>query len=334
MAADFATVFAGKRALVTGGLGFIGSNLAHRLVALGATVTIADARFADCGSNPFNIHELDDRLRVVIGDISDAALAMSVVAGQDFVFNLAGRISHTDSMKQPLADLDANARCHLVLLEACRNNTDARIVYAGTRQVYGRPRYLPVDEAHPVAPADVNGVSKLAGELYHLVYHTAHGLRTTSLRLTNVYGPRQHIRDARLGFVPWFIRLAVDGKTISIFGDGRQRRDLVYVDDAVDAFLSTAASDAAIGQIFNVGGAEPVSLLELTQRIVATAGGSPQTGYKLVPFPDERRAIDIGDFYTDYTKIRRVVGWEPKVSLDDGLRRTIDYYRRFKEHYW
>jgi UDP-glucose 4-epimerase len=247
------------------------------------------------------------------------------------LFNLAGQVSHIDSMTDPFTDLEINCRSQLSILEALRkNNPEARIVYAGTRQVYGKPVRLPVDESHPLNPTDVNGINKISGELYHLVYHSVYGIRACSLRLTNTYGPRQLIRHARQGFIAWFVRKAVLGEEIQIFGDGSQRRDFDYVDDVVDAFLRAGASDAAVGQVFNLGGQGAVSLLDLARQLIEISG---RGSYALAPFPPERKRIDIGDFQADASKIQRALGWRPKVGLREGLERTVDYYRRHKEHY-
>lgn len=332
MKADFRSIFTGKPVLITGGLGFIGSNLAHRLVELGAAVTIVDALFPDCGGNWFNIGGIEDRVEVHVLDIQDETAMARLVCGKTFVFNLAGRVSHLDSMRNPYADLESNVRGHLSLLEACRrHNPEAKIIYAGTRQVYGRPRYLPVDESHPPDPVDINGVNKLAGELYHIVYHRAYGLRTVGLRLTNTYGPRMWVRDSRLTFIGWWIRRVLEGKELEVFGDGRQIRDFNYVDDVVDALLLAAASPIADGQVYNLSGDEPISLLDLARLLVEVNGGG---SYRLVPFPPERNRIDIGDFYGDSTRIRTQLGWQPRVSLRDGLARTLAYYREYRQHYW
>ena len=254
-----------------------------------------------------------------------------LVRDQDVLFNLAGQVSHIDSMTDPFTDLEINCRSQLWILEAVRqNNPEVKIVYAGTRQVYGKPTRLPVDETHLLNPSDVNGINKISGELYHLVYHSVYGIRASSLRLTNTYGPRQLIRHNRQGFIGWFIRQAVMGETIQLFGDGTQKRDFDYVDDAVDAFLRAGAMDAADGQVFNLGGDEPVSLLELAKTLVEIAGAG---SYVFTPFPPERKRIDIGDFYADTTKIRTALGWAPRVKLREGLQRTIDYYRRHRDRY-
>ncbi len=331
MSAPYAEAYRGKKVLITGGLGFIGSNLAHRLVALGAEVLIVDSLIPDYGGNLFNIAGIEDRVRVNIADVRDPNAMRVLVQGQDYLFNLAGQVSHIDSMKDPYTDLEINVRAQLSILEACRhNNPQIRIVFASTRQIYGRPRYLPVDEEHLLAPTDVNGVNKMAGEWYHLVYHNVYGVRSTVLRLTNTYGPRQLMKHNRQGFVAWFVRLALEGKEIQIFGDGRQKRDFCYVDDAVDALLRAGASDAAYGEIFNVGG-HVASLLEFTETLIRVAG---QGSYRLVPFPEERKAIDIGDYYADYGKIRRILGWEPRIPLEEGLARMVAYYRKYRPHYW
>jgi UDP-glucose 4-epimerase len=254
-----------------------------------------------------------------------------LVKGQDILFNLAGQVSHLDSMTDPFTDLDINARSQLSILEACRlENPEIRIVYAGTRQQYGKPRYLPLDEEHIQAPTDVNGVNKMAGEWFHMVYHTAYGLHTASLRLTNTYGPRQLIRHNRQGFIGWFVRLAIEGKTIQLYGDGQQLRDLTYVDDVVDAFLRVGVSDVAGGQVFNLGGQKPISLLALAELIVQLAG---RGRVELIPWPEERKKIDIGNVYSSYARIQTTLGWSPTTPLEEGLRRMIAYYTEYFEHY-
>ncbi len=324
--------FSGKRTLITGGLGFIGSNLARRLVDLGAQVLLVDSLIPDYGGNLFNIAGIEERVRVNIADVRDAHGMDYLVRGQDFIFNLAGQVSHLDSMRDPYTDLEINCRSQLSILEACRrNNPGVKVVYASTRQFYGRPRYLPVDEAHPLEPVDINGVHKLAGEWYHLIYHRVHGLRTVSLRMTNTYGPRMRVRDARQTFIGWWLRQMVEGQELQIFGTGRQRRDFNYVDDVVEALLLAAADPAADGQVYNLGGDEPISLIELAELLIELNGGGR---YRLVEFPPDRARIDIGDFYGDYNRIRDALGWRPRVSLREGLARSLDYYRQYREHYW
>jgi UDP-glucose 4-epimerase len=317
--------------LVTGGLGFIGSNLSRELVALGAQVTIVDALIPDYGGNLFNIDGIADRLRVERADVRDATLIAEAVRGQDVIFNLAGQVSHIDSMRDPHTDLDINCHAQLSLLEACRaHNPGVKVVYAGTRQVYGRPSSLPVTEDHLVRPTDVNGINKAAGESYHLVYNNVFGLRACSLRLTNVFGPRQLLKHNRQGFIGWFVRLAIEDQEIQIYGDGSQVRDLVFVDDVSDAFLRAGASDAANGQVLNVGGAEPITHRALVERLIDVCG----TGrYRCVEWPPEKRAIDIGSFYADSSLIARTLGWRPAVDLRDGLQRTVAFYRAHFAHY-
>lgn len=321
-----------KRVMITGGLGFIGSNLAHRLVELGAEVLIVDSLIPDHGGNLFNIEGIADQVRVNIADVRDRNGMDYLVRGQEYIFNLAGQVSHMDSMRDPYTDLEINCRSQLSLLEACRyNNPTVKIVYASTRQIYGTPDYLPVDERHLVHPTDVNGINKMAGEWYHILYSNVYGVRATSLRLTNTYGPRQLVKHNRQGFIGWFIRLAVDGEEISLYGDGKQLRDLNHVDDVVEAFLLAGASNAVNGEVFNLGGTRPVSLLEIVDTLIDLCPGA---SYRLVPFPEDKKRIDIGDYYGDYSKIETTLGWKPQVSLRDGLADAIEFYRQNKEHYW
>lgn len=320
-----------RAVLITGGLGFIGSNLARRLADLGARVTVVDSLIPDYGGNRFNLFGYEGRICIDIADVRDPYAMRTLVEGQDLIFNLAGQVSHIDSMTDPLTDLEINARSQLSILEACRyENPSVKIVYAGTRQQYGKPRYLPLDEDHLQAPTDVNGVNKLAGEWYHIVYHTAYGLRTTSLRLTNTYGPRQLIKHNRQGFIGWFIRQAVEGRTIQLYGDGSQLRDLTYVDDVVDAFLLAGASETANGRVYNLGGSAPVSLYDLACMIVELAG---KGDVRCVPWPEERKKIDIGDVYSSYARIEAELGWRPATPLRAGLARTLAYYAEHLARY-
>jgi UDP-glucose 4-epimerase len=327
---DHRDFYRGRKVLVTGGLGFIGSNLCRSLADLGAQVTAVDSLLPDYGGNLFNLAGYEDKLRINIADVRGHGMEF-LVRDQEVLFNLAGQVSHIDSMTDPLTDLEINCCSQLSILEAVRKgNPGLKIVYAGTRQVYGRPQRLPVDESHPLAPTDVNGINKISGEMYHLVYHSVYGIRASSLRLTNTYGPRQLISHNRQGFIGWFVRKATLGEEIQLFGDGSQRRDFDYVDDVVDAFLRAGAMAEADGQVFNLGGDAPVSLAALAKRMIEIAGHG---SLRLVPFPEERKRIDIGDFYADASKIKAVLGWTPTTSLDDGLRLTLDYYRAHKEHY-
>ena len=327
---DHRDFYAGRKVLVTGGLGFIGSNLCRTLADLGAVVTAVDSLLPDYGGNLFNLCGYEDRVRINIADVRGHGMEY-LVRGQDVLFNLAGQVSHLDSMADPITDLEINCTSQLKLLEAVRRgNPELKIVYAGTRQIYGRPLYLPVDEKHLLQPVDVNGINKISGEFYHLVYHQVYGIRASSLRLTNTYGPRQLIRHNRQGFIGWFVRQAAFGEEILVFGDGQQKRDFNHVDDVVDAFLRAGAMDAADGQVFNLGDARPLSLLALVEVLLDAAGGGR---YRLVPFPPERAKIDIGDFHADTTRARSVLGWEPQVPLHSGLLSTIAYYRAHREQY-
>jgi len=329
--AAYRDFYRGRRVLITGGLGFIGSNLAHQLVDLGADVVIVDALVPGHGGNEFNVSGIEDRVRIHVSDVRDDTSMDLLVRGREVMFNLAGQVSHIDSMRDPHTDLDINCRAQLSMLEACRKyNPSIRVVYAGTRQVYGRPDYLPVDERHLVRPADINGVNKAAGEYYHLLYNNVFDVRACSLRLTNVYGPRQLIKHNRQGFIGWFMRLAIEDSEIQIFGDGSQMRDFVYVDDAADAFLRAGASGACDGNVFNVGGTEPVCLRDLVALLIETAG----TGHlRFVDWPAEKKRIDIGSFYSDSTRFRSAVGWTPRVALREGLARTIAFYREHLPRY-
>ena len=323
--------YRGRRVMVTGGLGFIGSNLARQLVAAGADVLIVDALIPDYGGSLFNIDGIEDSVRINVADVRDETSINFLVQDREIIFNLAGQVSHIDSMRDPYTDLDINCRAQLTMLEACRKyNPNVRVVFAGTRQVYGRPERLPVDERHLVRPADINGVNKVAGEYYHLLYNNVFGVKASSLRLSNVYGPRQLIKHNRQGFIGWFIRLAIEGEEIQVFGDGTQVRDFVYVDDAADAFMRAGASEVCDGEVFNVGGDEPISHRDLVSLLVRIAGSGTM---RFVEWPPEKKRIDIGSFYTDSSKFKAAVGWRPRTTLGDGLRRTVDFYRQYMPHY-
>ena len=325
--------YRGARVLVTGGLGFIGSHLAKELVDLGADVTIVDSLIPEYGGNDHNVRDIEDRVEINYSDIRDPWSIRHLVQAKDYIFNLAGQVSHIDSMKDPQTDLDINCKSQLSLLEACRvNNADARIIFAASRQQYGKPKFVPVTEDHPLTPVDVNGINLIAGEGYHLLYNEVYGIPAVSLRLTNTYGPHLLMKHGRQGFISVFIRLAIEGKDIAVYGDGSQLRDFTYVSDAVAAFLTVALVEETYGNAFNVGGLEPVSLLEVAKlcQELADSGGA----VKAVPWPEDRKKIDIGSIYVDHSRLTATTGWGPKVGLREGLGKTVDFYKAHGEHYW
>ncbi len=325
--------YKGRSVLITGGLGFIGSNLARKLVEMGdVEVIILDALLPDQGGNSHNILDVKDRVRLHVEDMGDDWVINHLVGGVDYIFNLAGNVSHLDSMQHPHRDLELNCTAQLTLLEACRNfNPHVKIVFTSTRQVYGKPLYLPLDEEHRVAPLDVNGINKLAAEHYHLLYNRVYGTRTVCLRLTNTYGPRQLLRHNRQGFIGWFVRQAIEGGVIELYGEGRQRRDMNYVDDVVEALLLAGASETAEGEVLNLGGEEATSLADLAQELVSLTGRGT---VRCVPFPVERQLIDIGNSFSSYRKIEAALGWRPRTKLREGLARTIEFYEQHRAHYW
>jgi dTDP-glucose 4,6-dehydratase/UDP-glucose 4-epimerase len=318
--------------LITGGLGFIGSNLARALVTQGANVTLVDSLIPQYGGNPFNIEDIREKVQVNVCDVRDPFAIAYLLQGQDYLFNLAGQTSHMDSMSDPQTDLDINATAQLSILEACRKaNPSIKIVFASTRQLYGKPHYLPVDEKHPIRPVDVNGINKLAGEWYHLLYNNVYGIRACALRLTNTYGPGMRVKDARQTFLGIWVRLLLEGKPIKVFGDGLQLRDFNYVDDCVEALLLAGASDQANGKVYNLGSSEVVGLKTLAEMMLGLGYGGT---FELIPFPPERKAIDIGDYYSDFSLITQELGWTPKVDLKEGLKRTMAYYQTHQADYW
>jgi len=327
---SFAPAFRGRRVLITGGLGFIGSNLARTLAGLGAKVTILDSLIPEYGGNRRNVHGLERKLDINLADVRDRHSLPAFLRGQDFLFNLAGQTSHMDSMTDPETDLEINCRAQLTLLEACRkHNPRLRVVFASTRQIYGRPDYLPVDEKHPLRPVDVNGINKLAGEEYHLLYSAVHGVPSTVLRLTNTIGPGMRVKDARQTFVGVWIRQILEGKPIEVWGGG-QLRDFTYVDDAVEAFLLAATHPAAVGGVFNLGGVGRISLRELARTLVRVAG---QGSVAVRAFPADRKKIDIGDYYSDCRLIGKKLGWKPRTTIRQALAMTLAYYRKELRHY-
>ena len=324
------TDFQNKRVLITGGLGFIGSNLARRLVELGANIVLLDSLIPEYGGNLFNIAGIEDRVDVNISDVRDAHSMRYLVQDQDYLFNLAGQTSHMDSMEDPYTDLEINCRAQISILEACRkHNPGIKIVFASTRQIYGKPDALPVNEDHLLRPVDVNGVNKMAGESYHILYNNVFGITACALRLTNTYGPRMRVKDARQTFLGTWLRSLVERRPFEVW-EGQQLRDFTYVDDAVDALLRAAAGSQANGRTFNLGGDSVISLKELARMLVEVNGGGE---YTVCSYPADRKRIDIGDYYADYSRIRTELGWEPRVGLRDGLARTLEYYREHLPHY-
>ena len=324
--------FKDARVLITGGCGFIGSMLARRLLQGGAKVTLVDSLIPLYGGNLANIADIRDQVWLNIADVRDPHAMAQLIRNQDYLFNLAGQTSHVDSMTDPFTDLEINATAQLSILEAVRKfNPSIRIVFASTRQLYGKPQYLPVDEKHPIVPVDINGIHKLAGEGYHMLYHKVYGIASTCLRLTNTYGPGMRVKDARQTFLGIWVKLLLNGQSIQVFGDGEQLRDFNYVDDAVDALVAAALRKEAIGEVMNLGSSEVTGLRRLAERLVAVHGAGT---WELVPFPAERKAIDIGDYYGDWAKAKELLGWAPRVGLDEGLRRTLAYYQVHGAAYW
>jgi UDP-glucose 4-epimerase len=325
--------YKGRSVLITGGLGFVGSNLAHRLAEIeDVDITIIDSLSEDQGGNLQNIEGIRDRVKLHVADMGDSWVINHLVGGVDYIFNLAGSVSHVDSMRLPQRDLQLNCSIHLTLLEACRMfNPHVKIVYTSTRTVYGKPTYLPIDEQHRIQPTDINGINKYAAEMYHLLYQRAYGLRTVNLRLTNTYGPRQQIYHNRQGFIAWFIRQAIDGETIELFGEGKQSRDMNYVDDVVDAILLAGLSEEAEGENFNLGHHQIVTLAEIANKLISLTRRGATVG---VPFPPERQLTDVGNCNCSYKKIEQVLGWRPQIDLDEGLRRTIEFYLQNRQNYW
>lgn len=327
----FREFFANKKVLITGGLGFIGSTIAKKLVSLESDVLLVDSLIEGYGGNRFNIDEIKTQVTVNISDVRDRYSMNNLVKDQDLIFNLAGTLSHIDSMTDPFTDLDINCSAQLSILESIRhNNPEAKIVFAGTRGQYGRATSLPVNEDHLMRPTDVNGINNVAGESYHILYHNVYGMRASSLRLTNTYGPRHQMKHHKQGIINWFIRQIIDGETLRVFGDGTQIRDTNYVDDVVDALLIAMATNETEGEVFNIGG-EPLSLVQLAEKMISVGvGGS----YELVEYPSDKKPIEIGDYIADYTKFSKLTGWTPSINIEEGLEKTFEYYRQNKEQYW
>jgi UDP-glucose 4-epimerase len=320
-----------KNVLITGGLGFIGSTLAIRLVELGAAVTVIDSLIPEYGGNLFNVEPVKNQIRINVSDVRDRSSINYLVQGQHYLFNLAGTLSHIDSMRDPFTDLEINCVSQLRILEACReNNPLIKIVFAGTRGQYGRAQRLPVDESHPLHPTDVNGINNNAGESYHILYNEVYGIKACSLRLTNTYGPRHQMKHPRQGVLNWFVRQIIEGRPIKIYGTGSQVRDTNFVDDVVDAMMLAMLSDKTDGEVFNIGG-EPLSLIQFVEALIDVNGSGT---YEIVEFPGDLKAIEIGDYIASHEKFTSLTGWHPKVPLREGIAKTLEYYRSYSRNYW
>ena len=323
--------FKNKKILITGGLGFIGSTLAHRLAKMEADIFLVDSLISEYGGNNFNINGIEDRVKVNIADVRDKHSMDYLVKDKDIIFNLAGTLSHIDSMNDPFTDLEINCKSQLSILESCRkNNRDVKIIFAGTRGQYGKADHLPVDEKHLMHPTDVNGINNIAGESYHILYNNIYGIRAVSLRLTNTYGPRHQMKHHKQGIINWFIRQLIEGQTVKLYGDGKQIRDINYVDDVVEALLLVACNEKTNGEVFNLGGI-PKNLIDLVETMIDVYG---KGNYELIPFKDDLKKIEIGDYIANYEKVKNTVGWQPKISLEEGLRSSFDYYEKHRNHYW
>ena len=323
--------FKNKKILITGGLGFIGSTLAHRLAKIETDIYLIDSLIPEYGGNNFNINGIENKVKVNIADVRDKHSMDYLVKGKDIIFNLAGTLSHIDSMNDPFTDLKINCTSQLSILESCRkNNRDVKIIFAGTRGQYGKADHLPVDERHLMHPTDVNGINNIAGESYHILYNNIYGIRAVSLRLTNTYGPRHQMKHHKQGIINWFIRQLIEGQTVKLYGDGKQIRDINYVDDVVEALLLVACNEKTNGEVFNLGGI-PKNLIDLVETMIDVYG---KGNYELIPFKDDLKKIEIGDYIANYEKVKNTVGWQPKISLEEGLRSSFDYYEKYRNHYW
>ncbi|MDX9701688.1 MAG: NAD-dependent epimerase/dehydratase family protein [Candidatus Auribacterota bacterium] len=325
--------FKDKHILITGGVGFIGSTIAIRLAGIAASITLVDSLIEDYGGNLFNIEPVKDKVNVNIADVRDEASMNALVKGKDYIFNMAGTLSHIDSMTNPYQDLEINCRSQLTILEACRkHNRSVKIVYAGTRGEYGKTCKVPVDETHPLLPTDVNGINKIAGELYHLVYNNVYeGISCTSLRLTNTFGPRHQMRHSKQGYLNWFIRLAMEDKPITIYDQGTPKRDFSYIDDTVESIIIACASEDTNGRFYNIGSGRGVSILESAQAVINAVGSGR---IEHVTYPPDKKVIEVGDYIADASKFSNQFGWSPKVTFEEGLAKTVEYYRQYRENYW
>jgi UDP-glucose 4-epimerase len=324
--------FLKKNVLITGGLGMIGSTLAHVLVEAGANVTILDALLPLYGGNKFNVTGIEDRIKIIVDDIRNASLINKLVEDKDFIFHLAAQVSYIDSMEDPLLDLDINCRGHLILLEACRRiNPKAKIIFSGSRMEYGKIHYLPVHEQHPSDPLMIYGVHKLTAEKYNLLYWHDFGIPTTTVRISNPYGPRQQMKHSKYGIINWFIRLAMENKAISVFGDGQQMRDYIYVDDIAEGLLAVAISSSSAGEVYNLGAGKAIKFVDMVKAVVEMVGSGE---VKLIAWPKNYQNIETGDFIADISKVTYQTGWQPKIALKDGLAETVKFYKKYQTYYW
>lgn len=329
---NYSDFFRGRKILITGGLGFIGSNLAIKLVELDADVTLADSMLPLYGGNLFNIQPIKDKVHISFSDVRDKSSMNYLVQDKDYIFHLAGQVSHVDSIINPFMDVEINVMGTLSVLEACkRNNPEARLIFTGTRGQYGPSVKLPVDENAPTNPMGMYAITNLTAEKMILMYHNIHRIRGVCLRITNTYGPRHQMKHNRYGVLNWFIRLVLDNETIPVFGDGQILRDFLCIDDLVECLLMVATCEEAYGEIFNVGSGTGMNFLDLAKTIIKVARSGR---YEFTEFSPERKAVEPGDYYADISKIRRLVGWEPKTAIEVGLKKTIEYYKQYRYHYW
>jgi len=321
-----------KKVLITGGMGFLGSNLAHRLVELGANVSILDAQLPLYGGNPFNLNGIENDVDVHIGDIRDENMVSEVVVGKDIIFNFAAQVSYIDSNLDPLLDNDINCRGHIILLESCKkSNPDARMLFSSSRMVYGRITGTPVPETHTTEPLSMYGTHKLSGENYHLMYYRSYKVPTTCLRIANPYGPRQQMKHSKYSILGWFIRMAMEGQTIKVFGEGEQIRDYIYVSDIVEGFLACGVSDECIGEVFNIGSGTGSRFVDMIKTILEVVDNGEM---EHVPWPEDYESVETGGYISDNTKLTNTTGWKSKVDLRKGIELTFDYYNEHRDKYW
>lgn len=319
------------KVLITGGAGFIGSNLAHALVKQGAQVTVLDALLPLYGGNEFNLEWIREQIEFVKGDIRDEELVKKLVVGKDFIYNFAAQVSYIDSKDQPFLDLDINGRGHLIMLEAVRQLVpQTKVFFSSSRLVYGKILTLPVKETHPTDPLSIYGIHKLLGEKYYRYYADTFGLHTVAVRIPNPYGPRQQMKHSKYSIVGWFIRQAMEGKTITIFGDGAQERDYLYVDDIVAAFLQLSEKGER-GEVYNVGTDERIRFVDMVDAVLAAVGSGQK---KHVPWPQNYEKNETGNYVADTSKLEKLTGWKPQTRLADGVAKTVDYYKKYRAHYW